>query len=501
MRSHTPLSVSVCFLNGSSGVRIALSLKFAPSSSGQKSLGTIPLGLNTKTIRCFRLPWLANPRLGRLSRNGTAAALMPRSRTNSRRVWVTGMRNSRWGCSGVFLRLVGSTPARGLLTRRLLVLLRQRTGNGDFHDQLSYIEAVVGKRFPQFFGLCKPVGTHRLLHEVMERLLGESVVRLGTRGDELREFPRTGELRGGTGPGVVTTGGIHELVIVLLAVPTDRVEVFQREPQRVQNAVAPRAGHRLGLQPDALARGQTWVQVGRDRRERLHRWPDADAEQPSTDEHPAVDRRGFRRVGQRRQNVWVSQRAGAFVGFEFDFLEPGTGWKIRTVELRQFAVEVYFVREEQLLEVRVRAAQEVVEKQFQRRAKVGREIVVEPREPFQVFRQLLHLAEIEPRQEELAHLDLRPRVCKHPFGLLHNLFARAELVCARRAEQLLVGRCVPQCKRQPRRDRVLFWRARRVRVEETRGLQYDQHDPLHRELRIVRGGFKLTVDEQRPLGV
>src|SRR5947209_19801143 len=60
--------------------------KSRPSSLGQKSLRTTPLGLKTKMIRCLRFCWLAKARLGRFRTNGMAAALRPRSRMNWRRV-------------------------------------------------------------------------------------------------------------------------------------------------------------------------------------------------------------------------------------------------------------------------------------------------------------------------------------------------------------------------------------------------------------------------------
>ena len=72
-------------LNGSSGFRLSLSVKSSPVSSGQKSLGNTPLGLNMMTSRCARGGGLAKPRLGRFRMNGRAAAPRPRSRMNSRR--------------------------------------------------------------------------------------------------------------------------------------------------------------------------------------------------------------------------------------------------------------------------------------------------------------------------------------------------------------------------------------------------------------------------------
>ena len=91
MRSLTPRRNSVRSRNGSSGVMLALRVNLAPISSGQKAGGMTPLGLNIMTSRCLRFAWLANARLGRLSRNGNEAAPMPRSRMNSRRLLVPVM--------------------------------------------------------------------------------------------------------------------------------------------------------------------------------------------------------------------------------------------------------------------------------------------------------------------------------------------------------------------------------------------------------------------------
>ena len=52
--SHTPCKNRVRLWNGSSGLRLSLSLKLFPSSSGQNAEGMTPLGLNITTSRCFR---------------------------------------------------------------------------------------------------------------------------------------------------------------------------------------------------------------------------------------------------------------------------------------------------------------------------------------------------------------------------------------------------------------------------------------------------------------
>ncbi len=76
-------------LNGSSGARISLSVKFSPSSSGQNLSGSVPLGLNMTTSRFFAVAGAAasaRAKLGRFQANGIAAAERPRPRRNSRRV-------------------------------------------------------------------------------------------------------------------------------------------------------------------------------------------------------------------------------------------------------------------------------------------------------------------------------------------------------------------------------------------------------------------------------
>ena len=57
-----------------------------PTAYWPDAEGTTPLGLNITTSRCLRRCWLAKPRLGRFRTNGRAAAPIPRSRRNSRRV-------------------------------------------------------------------------------------------------------------------------------------------------------------------------------------------------------------------------------------------------------------------------------------------------------------------------------------------------------------------------------------------------------------------------------
>ena len=160
------------------------------------SVGTTPLGLNMTTSRCFRCAWLAKPRLGRLRTNGRAAAPMPRSRRNSRRVRVQVHASDlrRKAGDGGHHRddaSIGSSDesrrcAAGSRRLRLRVR-RQRRVDGDLDHQLADIEAVLGERFPQLVGLRRPVGPDRLLDQVVEQLLDEGVVRLLAVGQERRQ--------------------------------------------------------------------------------------------------------------------------------------------------------------------------------------------------------------------------------------------------------------------------------------------------------------------------
>ena len=66
-----------------------LSVKVSPSSSGQKSHGTVPFGLNIITIRCFREVSIdEDANVLRLEMNGNAAAPRPRVFRNCRRLFI-----------------------------------------------------------------------------------------------------------------------------------------------------------------------------------------------------------------------------------------------------------------------------------------------------------------------------------------------------------------------------------------------------------------------------
>ncbi len=125
----------------------------------------------------------------------------------------------------------------------------------------------------------------------------------------------------------------------------------------------------------------------------------------------------------------------------------------RAVELRQPAVQVEVVGEEQLAEVGRLAPDHVVEEQVERRPQVGGERRVEAGESLRVLRQVRDVVDLEPREQELADLRLRPRVGEHPLGLLRDLRARGELAGRRGVEQCLVGRRIPEPEREPRGGR------------------------------------------------
>src|SRR5437660_7996703 len=156
--SQTPCRISVRSRNGASGLRLSLSVNDVPPSSGQNAFGTTPLGLNITTSRCLRRCWLANPRPGRFSRNGRAAAPIPRSRMNSRRVLckVTS-----------FLRLLLA----------FLVGWRQCGSRRDLYHQLADIILVIGERLSHIRQLSRAEGAHRLLDQVVEYLFDKRLVR------------------------------------------------------------------------------------------------------------------------------------------------------------------------------------------------------------------------------------------------------------------------------------------------------------------------------------
>ena len=128
--------------------------------------------------------------------NGKAAALMPRSRMNSRRLL-------RWAMSLLRSRVAKTDGQQNNQSRQDFVRRQRLTAillvygvdlwpcqSGRRHDldhQLPDVEIVGGEESSQVGQLLGPEGTDRLLDQIMEQLLDEGGVRLFAGGQERRE--------------------------------------------------------------------------------------------------------------------------------------------------------------------------------------------------------------------------------------------------------------------------------------------------------------------------
>ena len=122
---------------------------------------------------------------------------------------------------------------------------------------------------------------------------------------------------------------------------------------------------------DALAGGQVGVEVGGQRGDGLRRRPQRPAEDAPRQEHPAVDRRAGRRVGEAAIRYGCVRMPDRSPGVQLDLPERRVGRQVHAVERRQPAVEVEVLGQQELAEVGGLAADDVVEEQLQRVAQVG----------------------------------------------------------------------------------------------------------------------------------
>src|SRR5690242_13101920 len=105
----------------------------------------------------------------------------------------------------------------------------ERRCNHDVYSQLANIEIIGDKLLAQVIQCRRPVGTHRLLHQVMKQLLSERRVSFFTAHQKLRQFARAVHGNGCSRAGLVCAGRIHRLAAVELPKPADGVVMFERE--------------------------------------------------------------------------------------------------------------------------------------------------------------------------------------------------------------------------------------------------------------------------------
>lgn len=199
---------------------------------------------------------------------------------------------------------------------------------------------MVGKRLLEFGKLTGAIGPDWLLDHVMKKLLDERFVRLIGVGQELCEFAGTLIRPDLAGWWFVGAADVDRLSLFFGSEPTDGVEIFETEAERVDHPVAGDASLRAGLKRHALASGQTRVKIGGERRNRLGRWSKRPAEHTPGDEDASVYRRAGRGVREVCQEVRMRQDAGSLVGIEPNFPERGVGRQVDPIKRREPAVDV-----------------------------------------------------------------------------------------------------------------------------------------------------------------
>ena len=105
------------------------------------------------------------------------------------------------------------------------------------------------------------------------------------------------------------------------------------------------------------------------------------------------------------------------------------------IEFGEAVVEIDFVGEEQLAVVGGVGPDDIVEKQFERRAQVGDRGGVEVGELFGVFAQVDVAVDVEPSEQEVAELGAGAEIGEHALGLPANLVVGGQVAGAGGGEQ------------------------------------------------------------------
>src|SRR5262245_20563232 len=109
-------------------------------------------------------------------------------------------------------------------------------------------------------------------------------------GEELGEVARAREFQLPAVARHVAPRGINGLAVLPAAQASDRVELFHRESERIDHAVAAGAGNRLRLQRYSLTGRYSRVEVGGERRESLGRGQEGPPKNVTSKQYAAMDR-------------------------------------------------------------------------------------------------------------------------------------------------------------------------------------------------------------------
>ncbi len=292
---------------------------------------------------------------------------------------------------------------------------------------------------------------------------------------------------------------------------SDGVEPFERQADRIDHVVTPRAGRVGPMLREPLPAGQTAVHgVVLERRHVGQRWRRRHAEQVV--EHPlaANHRRRPGRVRRDGQDAALPQQsaAPAVVG-QRDAPETVAVHVRDTVVLRQPFVDERVFRVQQIENAAV-LAQHAVHEQLGLAPEGLPQVVVEVRKQAHVGRHRVEIAQVQPLRREVRHERARPFVGEHAPHLLLEHGGLSQLPRRGHRNQLVVWNAAPQEERQARGERKVAdairrvrRKAGRIRLDAEQELRAHEHaGERHLDTRVeIRVCTSALVERHRPLEI
>ena len=335
----------------------------------------------------------------------------------------------------------------------------------------------------------------------MEELLDEGLAGVGAVDEVGGQFAAAAEGRFGPLPGLVRAGRIDRpdrVALPLLGpVAAERVELLEREAERVDHRVAGLAGHGLGLERDPLAGGEVGMGIGSQRHDRLLRRLEHVAQHAPREEHAPVDRRRLVGVGQQAHQVGMREHARAAAGVDPDRPEGGVGPERGAVERGHATAQPDLLGGEEPAEAVAAAVERLVHRQKQARPQVGEHVRRKLGVLGRVLGDLPRLGDPQPVQQEVAELGLRAPVGKQTLGVESHLVGPTELLAAGRVPEVSIRQRVAQAVGEPggHHERIAG-AGRRLAEQESGRLEREQHRPLDRRVE-VGGVGEGAIDHER----
>ena len=274
------------------------------------------------------------------------------------------------------------------------------------------------------------------------------------------------------------TGSIdrRQRVGVVGAELSHRVEILQREPERIHHAVTgeTRRIRAVLLEPRPQCLRRLAASVLRQCRDVERRVGRRRAEQAV--QYPGATQHGRRAIGIRgqHQDGALAQQAVARLVVERHATEVAALDRLDAVVHRQALVEEGVVRGQQLEHAAI-AAQHAVDEQpqFLLEHRAGIQQAARVGELASVRSDLVQLGEVEPLEREIVAQRLGPRVGKHPAHLSGQHVGIAEARFGGELQEFLIRQTAPQEEGQTRRQLQIAQRASRrrsrLRIPRDRG--------------------------------